>query len=486
MNEFIKIKPIGDVLTGTVFKIQSDDISTKSVITNHSGDSLFTTELKEGDKITFYNSKNKLNLIKKTYTVYSITSNTVLTAIEVSVLDDNLTADQNGKITYYTAIKELDTSYNTYPDKRILKKSIVGYKEDIYFSDISLLDVDPSLVDIDEYDLVSVSTPIKFGGSNQPHLQVMGHCTSNKKIDYKVQIDGAGAAHVTTVTCVADSGGSLNQTGFIFYTISGPVAVVISVNQGDTINAAVTYPSYGFKALIPVYIDAGTSANDVCTAVFNALNDSDLKAVITAFTVSNKSSATFRINNVAKGAVTLAKVLPSMTSSSTGISFSSSDGTSSLTDTNFESDGLDSTVWAEYDRIEIRDSEKNNGFYQVHNRTDGKIIIKGNRFVNEDAGYPVIIKNALFESSGFSFATTVLGSNSTFKWSDTGGEIWNESTVTIKGMHYLSNGVRILFPLLNDYTANDYWTFSFPKPNMIKTRNKITELDNIYKCTNLC
>ena len=213
MSEFIKIKPVGDIITGSNFRIQSKDISTGATITSINGDSLFTTELKEGDKITFYNRYNDKNFLTKIYTVDSITSATVFVAKEVALLDDDK-ADQDGKVIFRYAIKEIDTYYNTYPDKRILKSSIIGYKEDNIMSDLSLLDVDPNLVDVDEYNLVSISTPIEYGGAsaNQKDLKVLGNCTGKTSVDYKIAISNAGAANVTTVTCVADSAGSLTAT----------------------------------------------------------------------------------------------------------------------------------------------------------------------------------------------------------------------------------------------------------------------------------
>lgn len=491
MSEFVKIKPVRNIVTGSLFRIVSDDLATKATITSIKEDSLFTTELKEGDKVTFYNNYNARNLNTKTYTVDSITSASVFVAKEIVTIESDITKpNQNGELFKY-AIKELDTEYNVYYDKRVLTSSIVGYKEDRIFSDLSLLDVDPNLVDIDEYNLISVATPIKFGGTsaNEKDLKVLGHYTGNLASDYKVQIDGEGAAHVTTVTCVADVSGSLHRTGFIFYTPYAAVLVLIGINRADEgiHNSHSLSSTYGFKHTAYVYIDKGTSANDVCTAIFDALDDSDLTPD-GIFTVSNKSSATFRITSAQKGKCRAPIVLPSMTATSTGISFTSADGASSFTDSNYESDGLNSTVWREYDFIEVKNSEKNDGVYQFQRRSDGTVIIKGEEFVEEEAdkGYPVIIKNGIFESCGFSFSATVTGTNCTFKWSDTNGEIWNEETVAMLGMHHLNNEVRILFPTLTTFTSGDYWTFTFPKPNMIVTRNSIKELDNIYKCTEVC
>ena len=134
----------------------------------------------------------------------------------------------------------------------------------------------------------------------------------------------------------------------------------------------------------------------------------------------------------------------------------------------------------------IENSEKNDGEFKLDAISGGTITSKTDNFVNEDAGRDVIIRNRDFAgSAGFSFAATVTGVNDKFKWSDTNGDVWNEESVTIKGMHYLNNGVRVRLNHVA-YTVDDYWTFSFPKPTMIKSENTIEELDNIYKCTNLC
>mgnify|MGYP003152718569 CR=1 FL=1 len=77
MSEFVKIKPVRNLLTGTRFVAQSTSVDDAAIITCHSGDSLFTTELKEGDKVTFYNKYNKRNKVSETYTVDSITSITI-------------------------------------------------------------------------------------------------------------------------------------------------------------------------------------------------------------------------------------------------------------------------------------------------------------------------------------------------------------------------------------------------------------------------
>ncbi|QDP46423.1 MAG: hypothetical protein GOVbin1709_85 [Prokaryotic dsDNA virus sp.] len=496
MSEFVKIKPVGDMITGSQFRIISIGINA-ATITCLAGDSLFTSELKEGDKVTFYNKYNKRNLLTAIYTVDSVTSNTVFVAKEIATLINNRSkSDENGKIIYKYATKEVNTYYNSYSEKRILKKSVVGFKEDNHISDISLIDVDSSLVDTDSYDLVSSPTPIKYTGTsaNQKEFDVLGHYTGNSTADYKVEIDGTGAAQVVTVTCGADSSGSLNATGFWIYTIAGPVLVMIHVNGADRKSQFSTssgeflggFSSYGIRRSYSVFIDENANSSTVATAVYNALNDSDDHTP--EFTVSNLSSNTFRITLKSKGVIDIPKVFPSMTSTSTGISFTSADGESSFTDANFESDGLDSTVWNEYDRILVLNSEKNDGAYQFHSRTDGKVIIKGDKFVNEDAdnNYPVIVKSYYVESCGFTFATNTAGTNCTFKWSDTNGETWNESTVAIKGIHHLNNNVRIEFPKLVDYTSGDSWTFTTPKPSMVRTRTSIEELDKIYKCAEVC
>jgi hypothetical protein len=498
VSEFIKIKSISDILTGTIFQIRSSSIDGVATITCRGGDSLFTTELKEGDIVCFYNAYYDRNPMRIEYTVDSITSTTVFVAKETS-LGNDYNPNIRGNV-YSYAIKKLNNAYHNYEDKRVLKSSIVGYKKDSNMPGLVLLDIDESLIDSKEYDLVSVNTPIIFGGTsaNQKNFKMLGHYNGANSADYKVQIQTVGVADVRTVTCVADSAGSLDGKGFYFHTPFNKYAVKILVNTADNMSVdgierfrESSKPPH-IDVLFSVFIDAGATNAEVATAIYNILVETTKDgAGVTrtkpfGFTVSNLSSNTFRINCTEKGVITApSNVSPEMTARSSGISFKNVNGISSLTDTNYESDGLDSVTWEEWDILYIENSEKNNKGFHVHSVSDGTITIKEN-FIDEDAGRDIIIRNRDFSGgAGFSFAATVTGVNDKFKWSDTGGEIWNDTSVSIKNTNYLNNGIRIqLIP--HGYTANDYWTFSFPKPTMIRSENTIEELDNIYKCNSIC
>ena len=491
MSEFIKIKPVGDTLTGDKFFIQSFNPNDKATITSLGGESLFTTELKEGDIVCFYNFQYDRNPIKVEYTVDSITSDTVFIAKEIS----------KSKIgnSYYRANKKIDTHYIKYPEKRLLTSSIVGYKKDPNSPGIVLLDTDESLADSKEYNFVSTNTPVEFGGltASQKYISIGGQYNGLASSDYRVKIQTVGVQDVCTVTCVADSGGSLDGKAFYFHTVNNKYMVIIHVRKADTvpIDGVQRYGArmVGIHDIFNVSIDAGDTNAEVATAVYNRLlhtnevYDGTARTRAKDFTVSNLSSNTFKITCNSKGLITApSDASPEMTSRSSGISFKSVNGISSFTDTNWESDGLSSVTWSEWDKIYIENSEKNNIVCTVHSVTDGTVVIKEDKFVNEDAGYDVIVRNLSFSGgSGFSFADTTTGVNDKFQWSDTNGDIWNEQNVAIKNVNYLNNGVRIKL-LPNNYVVNDYWTFSFPKPTMIKTENTIEELDNIYKCTNIC
>lgn len=98
-----------------------------------------------------------------------------------------------------------------------------------------------------------------------------------------------GVQEVTSITCVADVAGSLNNKYFTINTPSGSYYVWFNVN------AAGTDPAISGKTAIPVALATGATNSTVGTAVKNALN------LVSGFSASNVG-ATVTVTDSSDGA----------------------------------------------------------------------------------------------------------------------------------------------------------------------------------------
>lgn len=100
-------------------------------------------------------------------------------------------------------------------------------------------------------------------------------------------------AEVTTVTCVADSAGSLNNKYFYIYSADDAIAYYVWYN----VNSAGSDPAISGKTAVPVTLATGATAAQVATATAAALD------ALAAF-VSTSSGAVVTVTNAATGPTT--------------------------------------------------------------------------------------------------------------------------------------------------------------------------------------
>lgn len=97
------------------------------------------------------------------------------------------------------------------------------------------------------------------------------------------------------------------------------------------------------------------------------------------------------------------------------------------------------------------------------------------------------------EKASVSYVVRVDGTGSpdTFRWSDTGGETWNATGVSMSSLHSLTNGVTVVWGATTGHTTGDEWSFEaraaararasffFPAPASYDP----SELDNVAGAT---
>ena len=491
MSKFIQIQPFGTRIVGRFFQISPNYVNRTSTLLAEFGDSKFTDDVKAEDTILVYDFTGNF----KEYKVLTVVSDTELT-IEGS----------NDKVIH------VDYITKKFPvAKKVLVDRIVGYKEDTTRSNSVYLEVDSGLIKDDKISDSKLTSPysnLQFGGTsgNKRSIEIFGEYSNTKPRKYKVQIDTAPVAHAITITCPADSSGSLENTGFL---IRNKYLIYYRMLKADARNESIIEAieqSNSEYAPIEVNYNENDSASTIATNTYNAIDAVD-GALTTEFTVSNLSSATFRITNSVtarpnESLVPFFRTFGTSMLDKKTISFFDAGSYGVIEDSagGFDVAGDDS--FRDGDMIHIKGAlnEENNGYKQILKVvSSSKILI---RYLENYDGLvrelavdrdPGLAKGSTSElnygidiiagDSGVSAAVQTQGTNCKFKWTNEADLVtdeWNATTVEILGEHLLENGIGVRLPNKTTYTVNDYWTFEFSSPCYIKHNGTIEEIDEIF------
>lgn len=519
VNKFVTIERAKNILTGSKFKITThvdSDTTNSSVITTPNSDGLFTTELAVGDVVEFYDWSY---MRRASVTVKTVDSATQFTAEglikeEVTRIDENNRNNNKDVITrdiiykHATFIKTTSKNsnrreqvHNEFNSMRLNLDMIKYYYPDPRYSTNMLIDIGTdtssgfSTSDIkrDDIKLVSPPSDITFSGTigtDKNDFIVKGYASGiTTDTDYKVEIDGTGTAAVFTVRCEADVEGSLHQTGFKLYsTIEGKEIMVFYVVTGvdSTRDFAVSDIFEFLFVEIARNATASTVASETETVfnnMFGGVVDGGAATYPYALSVST-SIITFTAG--IKGTVSVPKDLGTLsnntiatysTVSNADKALGASLGISTITCTtgSFVTAGFEAEDVVFLSGFNAKENNNPSG-YRVHSVSATKMLLRKDVLKIESEG---LITKVTSGPCGFTFNTTTVGVTETFKWSDTGGDIYNATGVTVKGDHLLNNGVIINFNSDYKHTSGSNWTFTCSQSTKIVAKKDIEKLDKL-------
>ena len=466
-TNYIELKPSKIYLQGTNFILESGGFYEATTVTCSNGDSNFTAHVGVGDVLEFSTGSRKLQA-----TVKSITSSTVM----VVYLDDSKYYNRK-RFSRYCKVRPEGVSqyikrefisgfekdaksnvYYLYPSEMLGRFGEFANRNDNvkfsrygFYSKMPFISYTAADTDAQENDLTVPAFPISKGHSH-----------------YRVKIDTVAVAQVTKLTTVADSGGSLDNTYVVIGGVSDSISICLVSQEDQTGDSRDILRNAREGSFVTVEIASGTGANDVATAIKDAVDDLDNWS-------ATVSTNVVTITNGTKGKCS-SSYDPIADRTATTISAITRDDSYSILQDS--ADGFGSYVKGS--KIKITTTQNViDGVYTVFSSSASTIVLEEpfpeNPDVISESSVDSVASKNIFSAAdlesvtieagrtGFTIlndgsSSTVVGANDKFTYSYDGGVSFPVTGREILGDDTINNGFLLInFKKTTGHSLNDYW-----------------------------